>query len=77
MLQRQLKSNRNQAGSAALEAMLLIPIIAVILTLLVNMGYNGVRHRKAQAALRLGAFEFVDGLTTKLFSMPPRMCTSF
>jgi Flp pilus assembly protein TadG len=64
VLQRQLKSNRKQAGSAALEAMLLIPIIAVILTLLVNMGYNGVRHRKAQAALRLGAFEFVDGLTT-------------
>jgi hypothetical protein len=62
-----MQSTRRQRGGAALEAMLLMPIILVILGLLMNMGYNGVRHRKAQAALRLGAFQYIDGLarTTK------------
>jgi hypothetical protein len=58
----QKKSARRQSGGAALEAMLLIPLILTILIMLVNMGYNGVRHRKTQSALRLGAFEYVDGL---------------
>jgi hypothetical protein len=54
--------NANQRGSAALEVLLLIPFIVLIWALLVNMGYNGFRHRYAQAALRFGAFEFVSGL---------------
>jgi hypothetical protein len=54
----------SQRGSAALEVLLLIPFIVLIWMLLVNMGYNGFRHRSAQSALRLGAFEFVSGLST-------------
>lgn len=55
--------SESQRGSAALEVLLLIPFIVLIWMLLVNMGYNGFRHRSAQAALRLGAFEFVSGLS--------------
>ena len=55
------KSNR---GSAAIEVLLLIPFIVLIMMLLVNMGYNGFRHRSTQAALRLAAFDFVAGLST-------------
>jgi hypothetical protein len=51
-----------QRGHAAFEVMLLLPTILLILVLLINMGYNGVRHRKAQAGLRLGAFSYIDGL---------------
>lgn len=51
-----------QTGNAALETMLLLPIILLILMLLINMGYNGIRHRQTQAGLRLGAFTYVDNL---------------
>jgi hypothetical protein len=44
--------------------LLLIPFILLIYMLLFNMGYNADRHRKVQAALRLGAFQYVSGLTT-------------
>jgi len=55
---------RRQRGSAALEVLLLIPFILLIYMLLFNMGYNADRHRKVQAALRLGAFQYVSDLTT-------------
>lgn len=64
MRQSTAKTSKHQSGSAALEAMMLIPLIVVILMLIINMGYNGIRHRKTQNALRLGAFEYVDGLAT-------------
>ena len=51
-------------GSAALEVLLLIPFILLIFMLLLNMGYNSERKRKALAALRLGGFTYVSGLTT-------------
>lgn len=51
-----------QRGHAAFEVMLLLPTILLIMVLLINMGYNGVRHRQAQAGLRLGAFSYIDGL---------------
>ena len=58
------QARSGQDGSAALEVLLLIPFILLIWMLLFNMGYNGVRHRKAQGALRLGAFQYVNGLAT-------------
>lgn len=62
-----MNSNRKQlhstqAGNAALEAMLILPTILIILALLINMGYNGARYRKAQAATRLSAFAYIDGM---------------
>lgn len=59
-----LEDRRKSAGSAALEVLLLIPFIVLIWMLIVNMGYNGFRHRMTQAALRMGAFQFVAGLST-------------
>lgn len=53
---------RQQSGNAALEVLLLIPFIVLIWALLFNMGYNGKQHRATQAALRMGAFEYVAGL---------------
>lgn len=61
-LQRHL--NYAQKGNAALEVMMLLPIVLVILMLLIDMGYNGVRYRHAQAGLRLGAFAYIDGLSS-------------
>lgn len=57
------RTGRRQNGSAALEVLLLIPFILLIWMLLVNMGYNGVRHRMTQAALRIAAFQFVAGMS--------------
>lgn len=57
-------AGRRQRGSAALEVLLLIPFILLIYVLLFNMAYNADRHRKMQAALRLGAFQYVSDLTT-------------
>jgi hypothetical protein len=59
-----LAKRPTQRGSAALEVLLLIVILVLPLwMMLVNMGYNGVRYRHGQAALRLGAFQYVAGLT--------------
>ena len=57
-------ANPWQRGSAAIEVLLLIPFIVLIWALLFNMGYNADRHRKAQAAMRLGAFLYVTGMAT-------------
>ncbi len=59
---RVLRIRGRQGGSAALEVLLLIPFIVLIWALLFNMGYNGVRHRMTQAALRIAAFQFVAGM---------------
>ena len=56
---------REAAGSAALEVLMLIPFIVLIWMLIVNMGYNGFRHRMAQAALRMAAFDFVANISLK------------
>ena len=55
---------RDNRGSAALEVLLLIPFIVLIWALLFNMGYNADRKRQTQAALRLGAYQYVTNLTT-------------
>lgn len=54
-----------QQGSAALEVLLLLPFILLIFMLLFIMGYNAERKRMTQAALRLGGYQYVDGLATK------------
>lgn len=54
-----------QDGSAALEVLMLIPFILLIFMLLFNMGYNAERKRDTQAALRLGGYQYVSGLTTQ------------
>lgn len=59
-----LSRRHGQPGSAALEVLLIFPFIVLIWMLIVNMGYNGMRHRMAQAGLRLGAFQFVAGTST-------------
>jgi len=52
-------------GSAALEVLLLMVfLILPIYVLIFNMGYNGIRQRESQNALRLSAFTFVDELAT-------------
>lgn len=57
-------TRRRDRGAAALEVLLLIPFIVLIWMLIVNMGYNGFRHRMAQASLRFASFEFVDNMAT-------------
>lgn len=44
---------------------MLMPFIVLIWMLIVNMGYNGFRHRMAQAALRMAAFDFVASISLK------------
>jgi hypothetical protein len=63
-LDRGLLLKRANRGSAALEVLLLIPFILIIWALLFNMGYNADRKRKGQAAIRLGAYQYVTNLTT-------------
>jgi hypothetical protein len=58
------RKRRGSRGSAALEVLMLIPFIVLIWMLIVNMGYNGFRERMAQAALRMGAFQFVTAMST-------------
>ena len=55
---------RREAGSAALEVLLLIPFILLIFMLLLNMGYNSERKRKTLASLRLGVATYVTNLAT-------------
>jgi Flp pilus assembly protein TadG len=61
---REIVRTKRQLGSAALEVLLLIPFILLIFMLLLNMGYNSERKRKALAALRLGGATYVTKLTT-------------
>ena len=61
---RKARRIRRQAGSAALEVLLLIPFILLIFMLLLNMGYNSERKRKTLASLRLGGAMYVTNLTT-------------
>ncbi|MCK5887228.1 MAG: hypothetical protein KAG70_12130 [Alcanivorax sp.] len=44
--------------------MLMVFLILPIYVLIFNMGYNGIRQRESQSALRLSAFTFVDELAT-------------
>jgi hypothetical protein len=54
---------KRQSGSAALETLLITALVILPLWMLMfNMGYNGVRTRDAQNAIRLGAFLYIDGL---------------
>ena len=59
------KVHNCQGGSAALEVLMLIPFILLIFALLFTMGYNAERKRDTQAALRLGGYQYVNGLTTQ------------
>lgn len=61
----QYSHKTDQVGSAALEVLLLLPIMLLIFALMFNMGYNSERVRKTQAALRVGGFSYVDALTTR------------
>lgn len=63
MSAQQLRPHR-QRGSAALEVLMLLPFILLIFMLLFNMGYNSERKRMAQAALRIGGYQYVSGLAT-------------
>lgn len=59
------RARRRERGNAALEVLLLLPFILLIFALLFVMGYNAERKRMTQAALRLGAYQYVDGLANK------------
>jgi hypothetical protein len=64
IIERRPSDRAYEQGSAAFEVLLLLPFILLIWMLLVNMSYSGIRHIRAGAAMNLGAFTFVSGLTT-------------